>query len=177
MNRARTFAVVSVPHTGHIFTVETLRGERREDRVHHGGPAPAGFTFMQAHVYADMMPTIRWWARHWPVVSPQRHPLKVAETYLGRGEKIVDMLDCWRRLIALARDFPIHFLPVDSAGRERALLEIGGVLGERLTTDWTPQNSRGIHTEVVGSDRVLVADFMDEHCEFFARFGYEPPAR
>ena len=76
------------------------------------------------------------------LVTPMRHPVRIAESFRRRGKPIEDM---YRQFENLARIDPI-FIHVDRVDRDAYVARAGKELGVQLHTDWpllSPKNTLG----------------------------------
>lgn len=178
------FAIVSVPHNGTNFMIHTVT-QSIKGLMHVDGTSHRRLTqfkgehgYMLAHVLADSMPAIRKWSLEFPVLVPLRHPIRVAESWQGNGKSVAEMVDYYRRLIAVWNDYKgtdhaLHCLPIDAPDRDERLAAINDALGLDLRTDWPVIMGHGEREPLNAHNRRLVDDLMEQYDAFFRT--YYPP--
>lgn len=168
---------ISVPYTGTNFLAKlfTDRGFHRVsmvEEVHQKGDI-----LRVAHCIkpTQVDPALRYVKSGLPLVLPCRHPFRVQESYIRKGDSghIEVMIQAFENLITKFAPLTDMFLCVDSDKREAQFQHIKDTLGIHLKTDWPVVASksdtwRADLSEFSPTNDVI--DLVDRHKEFFSQF-------
>lgn len=102
--------------------------------------------------------------RNNPVVSPLRHPRRVAESWKRRGSDLNTLRSMWISLMHNFAPFVDVFICIDSPARDRQLGRLNKILGTSITTDWPVEGSRA-NTEGISID--LCPEVPNQFIEFY----------
>lgn len=122
--------VLSIPHTGTLFTLYLLPGRR--------GAWPGPFECDRKYFCHLRDPYAEQARQECFTVVPVRHFQEVKASWIRHGMDLDELLSQWNELFSL-RD--VFFLPIDTPDREEQLSRLSKALGVQLLTEWRPTNS------------------------------------
>ena len=169
------FLIASIPHTGthlckHIFcnVPKRPRLQIKYGRLDPEVWIPDGW--FHEHITQESMRFIRHWAQAVPVIVPMRHPIDVAVSWVTRNKKIGDLIDEYRRLFSIDRDYELLYLPIDTPDREEWLEKIDKKMEWETKTNFPVIKSIGKKQELTTREAAEIGAFVTENMEFFSRF-------
>lgn len=121
--------VLSVPHTGTMFTFDLLPGTRG----HLRDGIKEGYKYWTHIGEAGARDA----ARQCFTVVPMRKFSAVRESWLRRGMDVQRLYSLWTELATVSADF---VLQIDSPDRDAQLNALSVLIGMPLATDWQPTN-------------------------------------
>lgn len=145
------FLIPSVPHTGHRFVQDLMKGV---DGCLHRHVTPADTDGMVAQAQAAE-----------GVIIPLRRPALVAESWRRRNQPLEALGTFWDALFKIVDATDPMFLPLDSRRRFAWLLNINHRWGLGLTTDWAPVTDGLVmrETSLTEQEQGWVRDIEDQH--------------
>lgn len=127
--------IVSVPHTGTVFTKTLIAKTRKYNPIQHHCHSDSIFPLLESRPAAKL-------------VVPLRHPEKAWRTWCLRGTglqerrqpaKYEQFRQAWIWLDQICTDRPPIYLPIDHPSRDLFLDDMGEALGVEFEHDWTPR--------------------------------------
>lgn len=147
----REVALVSVPHTGTIFTVNLFVAQGFDNLNLNKYPAGRDCIFYdhcikptQVRFALDLV------SKGLPLVCPLRHPYLTEEAWKLRGKDLSDMVLGFRNLMEHFAPLEPYWMPVDSEARFDCIERMAEGLGLPLQTDWAPKH---VFQQTHGMDR------------------------
>lgn len=149
-NRPRAICLVSVPHTGTIFTVSLFTRQGYDNRNCNAYPQSHDCLFYD-HCLKDTQIrfALEMVRKGVPLVCPFRHPYLTEEAWRRRsGKEMGNLTLGYRNLMEHFAPLEPYWMPVDSPRRGEYLTAMVEGLNLPLETDWEPvhgyQNTHGM---------------------------------
>ena len=139
----RAVTLLTVPHTGTKFTEGLLKDHGFVRYALTDNPLNKQNVIFGGHLgpkerYEAALKAIE---RGFPLIIAMRHPFLVEKSWKGRNKPVKTMIEGFRQLDLIYREFKPMVMPVDSEKqREKCLKQMAKKLDLDLTTQWRPIN-------------------------------------